>query len=207
MKTSFQTLGALALGLTVSGMVQAKIPATTALAAVVNSASIAVDECVIPQEMVGRWISTRMEMRNNSTLLPRMSHILGNQLTLNCDGSYVEDATGATITAGPDMPAMPAGFATAECVYLAGGSTGNVMIDGSDAMWFSPDQDTSVIADEVDCGPGMAQSSFGFHVIAAQNGWTYTAAASGDEMQLVNTMQSNDSGQIEFRVFYERVGE
>jgi hypothetical protein len=207
MKMRIQTLGSLAFALTVSGAAQAQVPAPASLAVAANSAAIAVDECAIPAEMVGHWISTRMDMVNNSTPLPRMSHIEGNQLTLNCDGTYVEDATGATITAGPDMPAMPAGFAAAECVYAAGGSSGSVLINGSDAMFFYPEHASSVIADEVDCGPGMAQSSFGFHVNAAQNGWLFTAPPSGDEMWLVNVMQSNDAGQIEFWVFYERVGE
>jgi hypothetical protein len=207
MNTNIGTLGAMALALSVSSVAQAQLPVSAAYAVAISSASSALDECAIPVEMVGHWVSVRMEMLQNSTHLPQMSHLEGNHLTLNCDGTYVEDATGATITAGPDMPPMPAGFAAAECVYLAGGSSGDVLINGSNAMFFYPEHASSVIADQVDCGPGMGLSSFGFHVNAAQNGWMFTAPPSGHEMWLVNSMQSNDAGQIEFWVFYERVTE
>jgi len=157
--------------------------------------------CSIPDEMVGDWVMETLVMLRNGALGPRMSEVSGSSLIIACDGSYIEDATGATITAGPDMPAIPTGHTAQECTFSAGGSSGQIVSEDN-GYRFTPESAGDVVADEVNCGGIMGR--FGLHLHMGQNPWTLEMSSDNSQMTLTQTMQSSDAGEIAFMMVFDR---
>lgn len=99
------------------------------------------------------------------------------------------------------MPAIPGGHSTQDCVFSAGGSTGQAVPEG-DGYRFTPGSAADVVVDQVNCGGLM--SRFGVHLHMARNPWTAELSEDGQSMTLVQVMQSNDAGEIAFHMVFSK---
>ncbi len=146
--------------------------------------------CAVPDQLVGSWRISGQHMEQNGVQPPQIMSLSGGSLVVECDGSYVEDWTGAHLEEGPDSPPIPIPYT--ECDWLQGGSSGTAAIEGV-GVRFTPS--SAPTADQVDCG--YAVNQFGTHVHAGMNPWSVGGA--GDELTLTQTM-----GPFSIIMTYER---
>lgn len=148
------------------------------------------DGCAVPDQLVGAWRISGQHMEQNGVQPPQIMALSGGSLVVECDGSYVEDWTGAHLEEGPDSPPIPIPYT--ECDWLQGGSSGNAAIEGA-GVRFTPS--SAPISDQVDCG--YAVNQFGTHVHAGMNPWVVGGA--GDDLTLTQNM-----GPFAIIMSYER---
>lgn len=142
--------------------------------------------CAIPSELVGDWTLLDITIQQGAMIPPDISDTSGFTLSIECDGSYEEDATGGMITAGPDFPA---GMPYTTCTYLAGGSTGMASMNGAQIA-FAP---ASMVPDQMDCGYTQL-NSFAVHVHEGAATWSYQVV--GDELTLSTNLGPNTISMI-----------
>lgn len=148
-------------------------------------------DCQIPLELVGDWTLVDVDITNNGMSGPPLSTISGALLSMQCDRSYVDDATGATVAPAANLPPLPGGLGYASCTFLAGGSTGTVRLE-SGGLRFTP---SAVTGDQTDCT--YAVNQFGVHVHESPGPWSYETAGA-------NLTLSRQQGPFTLSLVYER---